>query len=247
MKAGQAALLAQLRCSIRQLEGFGTGSGGGIRLGVAAIDAALPTEGLPVRCLHEIGATRPGDEGAATAFAAVVLGLAAGSGSVLWVSPQPVVYPPGLLAYGLAPARLIHVRVRKAAEGLWAMEEGLRCRGLGAVLGENLEADLTASRRLQLAAEAGGVTGCLLQAAGRGSTAASAAVTRWRVASAPGLPVSDPSSTESELGAPCWQLDLIRCRGGRPGTWLVTWENGRVHPVGEAERERAIPRAAMGI
>jgi hypothetical protein len=42
------------------------------------------------------------------------------------------------------------------------MEEALRCKAVAAAVGEINNIDLTASRRLQLAAEQGGATGFLL-------------------------------------------------------------------------------------
>jgi protein ImuA len=95
------------------------------------------------------------------------------------------------------------------------MEEGLKAKSLGAVLGEIETLDLTASRRLQLAAEAGGVTAFvlrrwrLMERAARDAAQPIAAVTRWRIASLP---------TQSDL---CWRVELTRCRGGRPGSWIM--------------------------
>jgi protein ImuA len=82
------------------------------------------------------------------------------------------------------------------------------------------DVDLTAGRRLQLAAETRGATAFVLKRrpfGGRtkrpqGSTAA----TRWRVASAP----SEPPVGEFGLGAPRFRVALERCRGGRTGAFL---------------------------
>ena len=49
------------------------------------------------------------------------------------------------------------------AELLAVMEEGLRHRGLGAVIGEAKRADMTATRRLQLAAEGGRTIALLMK------------------------------------------------------------------------------------
>jgi protein ImuA len=94
------------------------------------------------------------------------------------------------------------------------MKEALRCPALGgAVLmaGAGQGLDLTATRRLHLAAEAGGVFGLLLRP--DGVAGASAARTRWHIA-----PLS---STD----APRWRLSLLRQRGGAPaGPWNVSFE-----------------------
>jgi protein ImuA len=153
-------------------------------LGLPAIDAALGG-GLPRGCLQEV---IPADDGAAAAgFAAFLLGrLAAGKGAVLWASlGEGDLYPPGLAGFGLDPAKVILLSAPSAAELLWALEEALRSRTIAGALGEVDRLDLTASRRLQLAAGAGGGVGLLLMRADRSGegrlAAVSAAALRWRV------------------------------------------------------------------
>jgi len=169
------------------------------------IDRHLPEGGLARGALHEVLAADPG---AGVAFSASILGRLAGP--VLWIAPTAdAVWPPGLQTLGLCVSRLILVQYRQPAEGLWALEEALRSPALqGAVL-QIPHLDLTAARRLQLATEATGSLGLLL----RPATAAqgpSNALTRWRVAARP-----EPRAR------PAWQLDLLRCRGGQPGSWAV--------------------------
>lgn len=233
----KAALLADLRTRIRRLEGVGGEDGGCLPFGVPELDAALPDGGLPLGCLHEVTAE---DRGAGTAFAAALLArLAMDRGApVLWIVRDRDLHAAGLAAYGLTPDRLIAVRAVRDADALWAMEEALRCKRLSAVLGEADRLDLTASRRLQLAAEAGGVTGLLLHAGDGRAGAASAAVTRWRVAPAPSATVDEPG-----VGEPRWRLDLLRCRGGRPGSWEVGWQGGAL--VGQTETPRVERFAAV--
>jgi len=196
-----------------------------MRTGVAAIDAALPWQGLPPG-LHEVAS--PAGDGAGTGFAALL--LRERPGPVLWCRSRRAVaesgtpYALGLTAFGLSPERLILVEANRPAELLWAMEEGLRARRRASVLGEGVTPDLTASRRLQLAAEAGEGVALLLPAASSDPAAAAtsslAAMTRWRAVSAPSLPDAGGP------GRPRWQLDLWRCRGGgRPQSWMVEWDD----------------------
>ena len=128
-------------------------------------------------------------------------------------------YGPGMAWLGLAPERLILVEAAKPADLLWAMEEGARGKGLAAVVGEGVKADLTASRRLQLAAEAGQALVLLLSEAGA-QTASLSALTRWHVAAAPSV------AEAGGPGRPRWKLELRRCQaGGRPQRWMVEWDD----------------------
>jgi protein ImuA len=131
---------------------------------VDAIDDHLPGGGLLRGALHEIFAD---DAGIATAFCALLAGRLAGdteNHTILWCErpwalDAGALYGPALLQFGIDPARMILVRPRRDTDALWAMEEGLRCGRVAAVIGEITDMSLTASRRLQLAAEETGVTG----------------------------------------------------------------------------------------
>jgi protein ImuA len=211
------ALLSALRARIARLERAGAAEALAARGEDAiplstAIDAGLPWGGLPRAALHEILAAEPG---AAAGFAALVLARA--GGTVLWIAPDPDAWPPGLARFGLSPAQLVLVRAARAQDALWAMEETLRCPAVGAALLVAGAIDLTAARRLQLAAESGGVLGLLLRP-DEDNAAPTAALTRWRVGAAP----SDSTSPHA-IGDPAWSLDLLRCRGGRPARWRATW------------------------
>ena len=140
---------------------------------------------------------------------------------LLWVQERMAmleagrIYPPGL---GLP--ELIHVAARDARTVLWAMEEGLRCSALGAVIGEiwgdPAALDFTATRRLAVAAERNGVAAFLIRPGGHANL--SGARMRWRVASAPSGPNPlDPKAP----GAPAWDAELFRARGFAPGKWSI--------------------------
>jgi protein ImuA len=216
------ALIAALRARIARLERAGAAGALAVRGEDAiplcpAIDSALPWGGLPRAALHEILAAEPG---AAAGFAA--LALARAGGTVLWIAPEPDAWPPGLARFGLSPAALVLVRATRPQDALWAMEETLRCPAVGAALLVTGALDLTAARRLQLAAEAGGVLGLLLRP-DEDNAAPTAALTRWRIGAAP----SDSQSPHA-LGDPAWSLDLLRCRGGRPASWRAAWHGDQL-------------------
>jgi protein ImuA len=199
-----------------------------VRLGLPELDAHLPWGGLPRGGLHELageGADRE-QAAAASGFAALWLAKLQAAGPVLWISraaPRAAIdlYAHGLRQLRLDPDRLILVAARKDDETLWAMEEGLKAKSLGAVLGEIGKLDLTASRRLQLAAEASGVTAFVLrrwrlmqQAAQPIAAQPIAALTRWRIAALPAE------------GGTRWKVELARCRGDKPNTWIMETADG---------------------
>ncbi len=215
--------IGQLRQQLRVLERAGGQPRPAYPLGLPALDRALGG-GLATGCLHEVIGTA--GDGAATGFvAALAAGVAGGRGAILWCLPRPDLYGPGLAAAGLDPARLILATTERTADGLWAMEEGARCGALAAVVGEVDRLSLTAARRLQLASETGGVTTFLLRTGVSADGAAAVAATRWRITAAPGGEGIGGGS-QPWLDAPCWQAELLRCRGGRPGTWTLSWQEG---------------------
>jgi len=218
MSSLKAKTLARLREQMRRLEKPGFADRPLLEFGDPVIDDALPGGGLAAGCLHEISGLL--DDAAAYGLAAWMLGrLMAEQGIALWCRPgrlrRLMPYGPGLARFGLPTERLLFARTGAAVDTLWAMEEALRSGRFAAVLGEG-PADLTATRRLQLAAEGGGTTALLLSFAKPGSGRhLSAATTRWRVAS---LPAGQP-------GVSRWQVGLERCRGGDPGTWALAWDH----------------------
>src|SRR5262245_4416270 len=209
--------ISQLRQQLRILERAGGQVRSAYSFGLPTLDSALGG-GLATGCLHEV--VGGAGDGAATGFvAALAAGIAGGQGAVLWCLPRPDLYGPGLAAAGLDLSRLILATAERTADCLWAMEEGVRSGVLAAVVGEVDRLSLTAARRLQLASETGGVTSFLLRTGGSADEAAVAA-TRWRIAAAPSGG-SQPWPEE-----PGWRAELLRCRGGRPGSWTLSCHEG---------------------
>ena len=136
------------------------------------------------------------------------------------------IYPPGLCLH------CIHVEARDARGALWAMEEGLRCSALSAVIGElygdPAALDFTATRRLAVASERSNVPCWLVRLGGTANL--SGARMRWRIASAPTLP--NPLDARAP-GLPAWDAELFRARAAPPGRWSVTHEAGTFHLVAE--------------
>jgi protein ImuA len=223
-------------------------AGGGSR--AAEIDQ-LPSElgerwhlpAAPGPTLSELFAAHPRDGG----WAGFLLAQLAADKPLLWVQERLAilesgrVHPPGLPAQNL-----IHVEARDARDALWAMEEGLRCACLSAVIGEiwgdPRALDFTATRRLAVASERSGVAAFLIRLGGHANL--SGARMRWRIASAPSL-ANDLDMRAP--GLPAWDAELFRARGAQPGRWSLVDEGGAFHlaadprdrALGEERRRRA--------
>ncbi|MBU3028998.1 ImuA family protein [Paracoccus marinaquae] len=141
---------------------------------------------------------------------------AAQAGDLLWVREgwQPrTIGPAGLAAY-LDPSRLLLAQTRDQTETLAVAEEGLRDGHVPLVVVElTAPLDLTAGRRLQLAAKAGQATGLCLIPEGMGSPAAE---TRWHIS-----PLPDPDSAPEDSTLQRWAL--IKNKSGTLGIWHVRW------------------------
>ena len=225
-----------------------------IPFGIAPIDQALGG-GLARAALHEIAALGESALTAATQFA---LGLASRDQeprAVVWIAEEMGLrengapYGPGLDDLGLPPERLVTIAATKPRDVLWAMEEALRCRAVGAVIGDIRSArlDLVASRRLSLAAGHRDVCAFLLRTAP--GTDASAAATRWIVGAA------RSRATAAGPGPPRLFVQLTRNRRGPVGSWLVEWNRVErrfdlapsfSQPVADAAYDRPHRAAAFG-
>lgn len=196
-----------------------------LSLGHGALDAALPGGGLVRGGMHEFWPA-PGDAAAHGYVASLLSGLA-GDGPILWcrlrdrgdaLGLTDMPYGPGLAAMGLDPSRLILIRPDSLDDALWAVEEALRCRPLAAVIGDGFLPGPVPGRRLQLAAEDGGMLGILILPP-LARPPPSTALTRWRVTSARDRPPHEDG------GGPRWTVTLLRARGGGSGSWEVAWDD----------------------
>jgi protein ImuA len=179
--------------------------------------------------LSELFATRPRDGG----WAGFLLAQLDTGKPLLWVQERMAIIESGRVhPPGLPTQNIVHVEARDARDALWAMEEGLRCSALSAVIGEiwgdPRALDFTATRRLAVASERSGVAAFLVRLGG--SANLSGARMRWRIASAPSLLNElDPKAP----GLPAWDAELFRARGVPPGRWNVAHDSGAFHLVAE--------------
>jgi protein ImuA len=193
-------------------------------LDIKEIDSCLGG-GVALGGLHEIAAADHRSSPAALGFLlALTQTVQRVQGAILW----PLVksarafgapYAPGLKFFGLNPGQVVFVRCTKDRDSLWAIEEGLRLGGIASVIGaRDRNMDLTASRRLQLAAEQANTPVFLLRT--YNDSASSAAVTRWRVNPAP--------SAHDVFGFyknARFKVALEYARGGKTGEWVMEWDH----------------------
>jgi len=224
--AGATTALPALRAQIAAMQAGTRTPSGVLPFGDPRIDDCFPAGGLARGAWHEVGGAGLEDETSAApaAFSALLLRPLAASGAVVWVMRRDDLHVPGLAGLGFAAERLILVKARDEAEVLAVLEDALATVGVVAAVGEAQPPDLKAGRRLQLACEKRGATGILLRRRPYGGpvgkpreVSGSAAHTRWRIAAAP----SHPPPDEPGLGPPRWRVELERCRGGRPGAWIL--------------------------
>lgn len=216
--------LDQLRIAVARMERAGPSPCiDTLPFGIPEIDEALPGGGLATAALHEVtGSGIDIEFAAAPALFAAGL-LARRPGPVLWVLQRRDLFAPALAAAGLHPGRVILAEAGggKGAEALLIMEEGLRHPGLAGVVAEvSARITLSASRRLHLAAQAGGAMAIILRRRPQ-ADGAIAAVTRWRIGPLPSMPPVPRAPHVPGLGRMRWRLELLRCRGGRTGGWVV--------------------------
>lgn len=131
---------------------------------------------------------------------------------VLWVGQRCWPYPLGLGDGGLdLLRRSIFLDTPDHNARLWAIDLALRSPAVAVVVADGSGLDMAASRRLQLAAEAGGAMGLLARPEVE-IRLPSTAATRWKV-----CPVPSPALQ------PRWALQLLRCRGARARNQTRTW------------------------
>ena len=160
----RSAILADLSARIRQLE----------RARVRTVRnmpvSSSPAVGLN-RLLPDVMSLRGGliewlsDMKGAGGTSLAVLASQSAIENELWVfvDGQQQLHAAGFASLSLDLRRIVIVKPERSADVLWAVEQALRTRGIGAVVCEVDRLSQAAFRRLQLAAETGGSLGILLR------------------------------------------------------------------------------------
>lgn len=251
--------LDALRQHIARLEGAGpelvTTNGEGRqrraakpwRLGVGAVDAALPPAGLAPDGLHDVVARTANDVAAATAFILAVLRRHPNFSKpetppILWcqsgisIREGGRVFGHGGHAFRFSHGRIVFVTVQRAADALWVLEEAARSGAVLAAVGETPSASFKQTQRLSRAAAEGRTPLFCLRLPGAAANGATSS--RWRVAAQAFVPTSSKggspqdapskdalSKEESAPRALFWNIALERCRRGRQGAWSLEFSH----------------------
>lgn len=176
--------------------------------------------GLARGAVHEVFAGEGDYPDAAAGFALLLAWRGCDARPVLWVREDRGershgrLYAPGLLELGAAADNIILVTAPDALAVLRAGADIVGCGAVGAVMiepwGKAPQFDLTASRRLALAAARSGVLTLVLRT--NAEPAPSAAATRWSVRAA-----ASEMLAANAPGRPAFEISLLRHRSGIAG------------------------------
>ncbi len=224
--------LAGLRQRIARLAASGGPASrpaeGWLATGHDAFDAAVGG-GLAIGRTHEFFAADALDATSAAAFAALVALRTPAQTPLIWLRTIDAgkrtghIYAPGIAELGGDPDRLLLIETADPKMLLACANDAIRCTGSAAVIVESWGKfpllDLTAGRRLTLGARDAGTTLLMLRL--NAAPTPSVAETRWNIAAA--------ASRELEAnapGAPAFDLELLRWRGGPAGArWRLDWNH----------------------
>ena len=197
-------IVARLRENIHHLEGGRRGRRGPpSSSGCPPLDRLLPEAGFPRGAVIEWLSAGEGSGAAMLALIAAREAIASG-GALVVLDRRHGFYPPAAAALGIDLGRTIVLRAARAGDELWALDQVLRCRGVGAVYAALERLEGRWFRRLQLAVEEGGGLGLLVRPAEvRGQPS-------WSQVQL--LVQPRPSQGSRRL-----RIEVTRCHGSAPG------------------------------
>ena len=228
MITAKTDIITRLKMEILPLEGLKISMAGeALDAGLGPINQAFPQRSFPLGSIHEFISSGPESAAATGGFiSALVSPLMKKGGAGIWIGSSGKIFPPALQQFGIEPARIIFIELKKEKDLLWAVEEALKCHGLAAVVAEIPSLSFTNSRRFQLAVEQSQVTG-FIHRSNTQILNTNAAVSRWRI---------NPLPTETYdalpgLGYPRWNVELLKIRNGKPGVWQMEWSDHRFNTI----------------
>ncbi len=228
MIRAKADIIQDLKKQIMPLQGFGSAyKKGSIKIDLGPINDAFPDKVFPTGVVHEFCCTDQSGSAATSGFiTAIISMLMHDNGVGIWISSSLTIFPPALISFGVDPANLVFIDLKKENDLLWVMEEALKCEGIAAVILESKDISFTVSRRLQLAVEQSGVTGFILRRNSR-DPGTTACLTRWKIRSVSG----EFHNEMPGVGFPRWKAELLKVRNGKPGSWLIEWSGNKFNSI----------------
>ena len=186
---------------------------------------------FPLGAVHEFICHTQESGAASTGFiAAIFHSFMKNNGRVLWVSTKQNIFPPAFASFGLSPENIFFIHPQKEKDVIHIVEDALHCKGIAAVVSTVQDLNFKQSRRLQLATESSGVTSFVLRSAPKNINA-TASVARWNIQPA----TSRNTGLLPGVGFPCWKVDLLKTKNGKPGSWVFAWQSGRfIHLIEQA-------------
>ena len=227
MQLNKADIIKDLKQHIIFLQGHKHAANNSTRISLGPIDNSFPNECFPLAATHEFIIEREEDASATKGFIChIVAELMKQKGICIWINSSANIFPPALKLFGVDPAKIVFINVKRQKEILWVMEESLKCEGLAAVVGEIADINFTESRRLQLAVEKSCVTGFVIHTKPL-KINITACVSRWKIS-----PVqSELKNNLPGVGLPRWNIELLKIRNGKPGSWKMEYSNGMIYEV----------------
>ena len=227
-------IINQLQKEILALQGFKNLAINKVSpVDLGPIETAFPNGCFPEAGIHEFISTAPQHEAATNGFIATLMAaFMRKGGASVWIGTAGKLFPPSLKIFGIEPDKIIFIDLRKEKDILWVMEEVLKCNGIALVVGELPELSFTSSRRLQLAVEQSRLTGFIIRNNPRNLNV-NACISRWRITPLPTLIENDIPG----IGFPRWNVELLKIRNGKPGSWQMEWSAGRfrfISPLAES-------------
>ncbi len=225
--ADKRDIINQLRKQIISLEGLNSEAlSRQLDFGLGPMNQAFPSGVFPLGNIHEFVSPTEAHAAATKGFITNLLRTLCGkNGICLWIGINRNLFPPAQKFFGIEPDRIIFVDVKLRKDGLWVMEQALKCKALSAVVAELRELSFAESRRLQLAVENSQVTG-FIHRQQPASKHPLACVSRWQIS-----PLPSNSNGLPGIGRPRVLVELEKIRNGHPGSWKFEWQNGRFYAL----------------
>jgi len=221
----KSEVIGQLQRDVLSMQKLKKVSGQSLDTGLWEIEKAFSDSTFPLGAIHEFISNAKEEAAATNGFMAGLISPLLKKGTAIWVSSKRTLFPPALSIFGIDPERIFFIDSWRQKEVLWAIEEALKCDAVSVVIGELSELSFTESRRLQLAVEQSRVTGFIHRYSPKNENV-TACITRWKI-----KPLASNTNGIPGVGFPLWNVQLLKVRNGKPGTWQIEWAAGHFRQI----------------